>query len=150
MADYAGAKAAIRSRLEANWTTTRITYMNERPAEPWPPVDTNGAPAPWVNLEIQCNDAPIYATGQAGNNVYRYEGVVMVHVFMPEGMGTTLADQYAVTIGEIFRRKTFYNSTLGHWVRTEDPFPAGGNSRSDDGLWFGTTMSCQFAYWYRG
>ena len=96
MADYIGAEAAIRARLVANWTTTRITYMNEEPAEPWPPVDGNGSPEPWVHLEIECLEAPIHGTGQTGNHVYRYLGNIMVHVFVPVGMGTAIAKQYAV------------------------------------------------------
>lgn len=150
MADYAGAEAAIRARIEANWTTTRIAFLNEDPAEPWPPVDDAGLPEPWIFLEVECFDAPIVGGGRPGNHVFRYEGLIAVHVFTPVGTGTHLGKQYAVTIGEIFRRDTFYNETSGHAVRTEDPFPAGGNSKSEDGLWFVCTMTCPFVYWHRG
>lgn len=158
MADYAGAEAAILARLQAGWMTTRITYQNETPADPWPPVIAAPTPedpdatiiAPWVNLEIECFNAPIIGQGRPGNHVYRYDGLIEVHVFTPVGTGTALGKEYAVAIGEIFRRKKFYDQTPGCYVRTEDPYPAAGNSRSDDGNWFGTTMTCPFAYWHRG
>lgn len=150
MPDYAGAEAAIRARLVANWTTTPITYQNEQPSPPWPPVDANGVLLPWVNLEIECTGAPIIGGGVPGNHVYRYEGTIMAHAFVPVGTGDALAKQYALSIGEIFRRKTFYDATPGYCVRTEDPAPLGGTSKSDDGNWFGVTMAVDFVYWHRG
>ena len=150
MADYAGAEAAIRARIEANWATTRITYQNETPDDPWPPMNASGELLPWINLEIECHEAPIVGTGQTGNHVFRYEGLISVHVFVPVGSGDAVAKQHAVTIGEIFRRKQFYTDTAGRAVRTEDPYPAGGTAESDDGNWFGVTMACPFVYWHRG
>ncbi|MBT9370276.1 DUF4128 domain-containing protein [Rhizobium sp. CSW-27] len=150
MASYAGAEAAIRARLEAGWLTTRVTFQNEDPAAPWPPVNSQGELQPWANLEIECIGSEIVGQGQPGNHVYRYDGLIMVHVFTPRGSGTALGKEYAVAIGEIFRRKKFYEDAPGCYVRTEDPYPAGGASRSDDGNWFGTTMTCPFVYWHRG
>lgn len=150
MADYAGAELAIRARLEANWTANRITFQNETPADPWPPVDGDGILLPWVNLEIECFNSEIFGQGRPGNHVYRYDGLIQVHVFTPIGTGPEVGKQIAVDIGEIFRRKKFYDDTPGCCVRTEDPYPEGGNSSSDDGAWFGTTMTCAFVYWHRG
>lgn len=150
MADYAGAKAAIRSRLEANWTTTRITYQNETPAAPWPPKRASGSPAPWVNLEIIGNGSHLWTFGTDGNRGWRYDGVIMVHVFVPVGEGIEQADEYAVAIGEIFRAAKFYDDGLGSYVRTLSPQLDGGGSGDDDGKWFRVTMSVDFTYWHRG
>ena len=150
MADYAGAKAAIKSRLSTNWTTTRITYQNEDPAEPWPPKRANESPAPWVNLEITGTGSQIWTFGTDGNRGWRYDGIIQVHVFVPTGEGIELADQYAVTIGEIFRAAKFYDDGLGSYVRTLAPQVDGGGSGSDDGKWFRTTMTVDFTYWHRG
>ncbi|CAN7508741.1 hypothetical protein [Pararhizobium sp. LjRoot238] len=150
MADYAGAEAAIKARLVAAWTETRITYQNETPAEPWPPVDAANVLLPWINLEIECFGSRIVGQGRPGNHVYRYDGMISVHVFTPMNSGTETGKQLSVAAGEIFRRKEFYNLEPGICVRTEDPFPALGNSASDDGVWFGTTMTCAFVYWHRG
>lgn len=150
MPDYAGAEAAIRAKLAAEWSTTRIAYQNETPADPWPPTDDDGVLLPWVNLEIECFGAPIIGQGRQGNHVYRYEGMISVHVFTPTGDGAAIGKQHAVAIGEIFRRQKFYDAVPGYCVRTEDPYPADGDGASDDGAWFGTTMTCPFTYWHRG
>lgn len=150
MPDIAGAKAAIKARLDANWATTRITYGNAQPADPWPPVDGSGVLVPWVNLEIRSLDSEIAGTGTPGNHVWKYYGLILVHVFVPVGSGTELADQYAATIGEIFRAKEFYNSTPGYAIRSLSPNNDDGDSASDDGNWFRVTMTCPFTYWHRG
>lgn len=149
MANFAGAKAAIRSRLEAGWTTTRITYQNEDPAEPWPPVRGSGSPAPWVNLEIISAGGGIWTFGTDGNRGWRYDGLIHVHVFVPVGEGIEQADQYADTIGELFRAAKFYDDGNGNYVRTLAPLPSDGGSGDDDGKWFRVTMTCDFVYWHR-
>ena len=149
MADYAGAKAAIRSRLEANWTTTRITYQNEAPASPWPPKRPNGSPAPWVNLEIDDIGGGIWTFGTDGNRGWRYDGLIHVHVFVPTGEGDGQADTYAVTIGEIFRAAKFYDDGNGNYIRTLAPMIGRGGSGDDDGKWFRVTMTVDFTYWHR-
>lgn len=151
MADYAGAVAAIRARLAANWTTTPIAYQNE-PFEP--PTDPNsGAPAPWVFLEVIGNDAELRAAGTPGDHVWIYRGHVYVHVFVPINSGAGLAQQYAVTIGEIFRAAGFANDGQGSIVRTGiDPAPRtdGGGTSDDTGNWYRVTMVCGFEFFYRG
>lgn len=154
MPDYAGAEAAIGSRLVANWTVTPIVLPNESMptgwSTAWPPVDVNAVLLPWVQLEVECFDSAIVGSGRPGAHLYQYEGLISVHVFTPVGSGRALGLQHAVAIGEIFRRKEFYNETSGHAVRTEDPFPAGGSSKSDDGNWWGTVLTVSFVYWFRG
>lgn len=150
MPDYAGAKAAMRARLAAGWTTTRITYQNETPADPWPPVDGNGVLQPWVNLEIVGAPSSIVGTGTRGNHVWTYQGNIFVHVFTPVGSSDEMGTQYAVAIGELFRAAEFYNATPGFCVRTLAPSIDDGDSADDDGNWFRTTMSVDFTYWHRG
>jgi hypothetical protein len=148
MPDYAGAKAAIRSRLIAGWSTTRITYQNETPLDPWPPLNDNGTLAPWVNLEIIGTGSQIWTFGKDANRGWRYDGLIHVHVFTPVGSGDGLATTYAVTIGELFRAAKFYDSTEGYYVRTLAPQVDGGDSGSDDGNWFRVTMTVDFTYWH--
>lgn len=150
MPDYAGAKAAIRARLVANWTTTPIAYQNERPATPWPPVDGNGLLVPWVTLEIISTGSSIEGTGTRQNHVWSYTGNVLVHVFVPVGTADGVATGYAVAIGEIFRAAEFYNDTPGFAVRTLAPSIDDGDSADDDGNWFRCSMSVDFTYWHRG
>lgn len=149
MADYAGAKAAIKARLVAGWTTTRITYQNEQPESPWPPKRANGSPAPWVNLEIEDLESQIWTFGTVGNRGWRYDGFIHVHVFVPTGEGIEQATQYALTIGELFRAAEFYEDGNGNCVRTLAPQIGRGGSGDDDGKWFRVTMTVEFIYWHR-
>lgn len=150
MPDFAGAKAAIRSRLDTLWTATPILHENAQVPDVWPPSDPDHGPQPWVMLEIECAEAPIKGTGVDGARTYTYNGTIMVHVFVPIGIGTTKLDELAVAVGEIFRRRTFYNATPGYYVRTEDPAPVGRPEASDDGNWYGVTSATDFTYWHRG
>lgn len=150
LASYAGAKAAIRARLVAGWTTTRITYQNEQPAAPWPPVDGNDGLLPWVNLEVVGTGSEIVGQGTPGNHAWRYDGLIYVHVFVPVGAGETLAGQYADQIGEIFRNARFYDDVQdGCYVRSWSPRQDGGGSGDDDGNWFRVTCTVDFEFWLR-
>lgn len=161
MGSYAGAKAAIRSRLEGAWSTTRITYQNERPAAPWPPVSGAGQIKdlqPWAHLEIVSSQTRQIGAGTPGSQTWQTDGVIIVHVFVPEGTGDAVATQYAATIGEIFRAKVFYNHGDGCYVRTwashvDEGGPVTAESDIEwinDGVWFRVSMMCPFEYWHRG
>lgn len=166
MGTYMGAKAAIRQRLDDNWTTTRIIGHNETPADPWPPTtadpDFPDVPnlAPFVFFEVatlpgQSNRG----VGTPGDHVAVTRGFIYAHVFVPKGDGTTLAGQYAEQIGEIFRNAVFYNNGDGCYVRTWVPrVDEGGNAGvGDDEIaditaanWFRQSMSVPFEYWHQG
>jgi len=150
MADYAGAVAAIRSRLETNWLTTRISFQNETPAQPWPPVDGDSVLQPWVHLEVAGLGSRLWTFGTVGQRGWRYDGMIYVHVFVPVGSGLAQAQQYAVTIGELFRAAKFYDDGLGSYVRTLNPQVDGGATSDDDGNWFRVTLAVDFTYWHRG
>lgn len=150
MSDYAGAVAAIRARLEANWTTTPIAFQNEAPPEPWPPVADDGSTRPWVFLEVIGTLSEVHAFGATGGKVWRYLGLIHVHVIVPLGVGAPLAQQYAVSIGEIFRGAKFYDNGDGDYVRSWSPQTDGGGSDADNGNFWRVTMTCDFEYFHRG
>lgn len=151
MASYEGAKEAIRARLVANWTTTPVTYQNEKPPDPWPPKNGNGDLLPWVNLEILGTGSGIYGQGVPRNHLWLYTGLIYGHVFVPTGSSDELAGSYAGQIGEIFRAAKFYDDvTPGAYVRSMAPRTDGGGSGSDNGNWWRVTMTCPFEYWHRG
>lgn len=153
-ATYAGAKLAVRARLEAGWATTRIAVKNETPAEPWPPTDpVSLEPQPWVLLEIAGRGGRIFAQGQRGNHLWHYERTILVHVFVPKGAGDELATRYAEQIGELFRAAQFYDDvTPGAYVRCLTPsIDEDDDSTADeDGLWYRRTVSIDMTYWHRG
>ena len=151
MPDYAGAKAAMRQRLVDGWTATPIIFQNKAPASgSWPPVDGDGVLLPWVNLEIKGTGSKIAGTGTPGNHLWRYDGIIYVHVFVPVGSDDAAATEYAVAIGELFRAAEFYNATPGTGVRTLAPSIDDGDDGDDDGNWFRVSMSVPFTYWHRG
>lgn len=164
MGDYAGAKAAIRQRLEDNWAATRLTFENETPADPWPPTEEDpDAPdlpnlVPWAHLEIASTGSQMRGAGKPGSQVWQTLGFILVHVFVPAGIGDALATSHASAIGEIFRGKVFYDNGDGCYVRTWAPrVDEGGPATTtadiawaNTGNWFRVTMSCPFEYWHRG
>jgi hypothetical protein len=151
MADYAGAKAAIKARLVDNWLTTPITVQNEAPSDPWPPLDADAVLLPWINLEVAGTGSDIIGQGSPGNQVWLYTGWIYIHVFVPVNTGIEQADTLAVAAGELFRRKTFYDDVSpGCYIRTWAPSVDGGGISDDDGNWFRVTASIDFEYWHRG
>ena len=159
MGSLAGAKAAIRQRLEERWSQTRITVPNELPEAPWPPTKPNpDAPdfpklAPWVHLEIVTLRNEMRGAGMPGRQVWQADGFIYAHVFVPAGTGDEVANQYADQIGEIFRAAVFYETGDGCYVRSWAPrTDEGGNATTDAdiGNWFRVTMSCPFQYFHRG
>jgi hypothetical protein len=151
MSDYAGAKAAIEARLAANWTTTRIVVVNVTPADPWPPKGVDGKLLPYVLVEVINTRSGLVGCGTPGSQTWRYDGLIHAHVFVPVDSGSDLATQYAVTIGEIYRAKQFYdNVSPGCFLRSWSPQVDGGGDGSDDGVWFRVTATIPFEYWHRG
>lgn len=152
MADYAGAVAAIRQRLADNWTTTPIAFQNETPpTDPFPPIDpVTGNPAPWVMCEVIGTTSEIHAFGAPGNKVWRYLGLIHVHILVPVNYGADVAQGYAVTVGEIFRGAKFYDNGDGDYVRTWSPMTDGGGSDADIANTWRLTMTVDFEYFHRG
>lgn len=148
MADFAGAVAAIKARIAAQWATTPVGYMNE--GKPQTHNDVSGEPEPWVLVEIVGTGGDIHAAGKPGNRVWLYDGLIHAHVFVPAGTGDATAREHAVALGEIFRGAQFYDDTPGHAVRCWAPRVDGGGNGSDDGLWFRVTATIPFEYWHRG
>lgn len=150
--DIAGAIAAIEARATQNWTTTRIVFVNEQPAPPWPPVDTNNnnARLPYLVIEVVNTTSDLRTVGQPGNQFWLYQGLIHGHVFVPFNTGLETARQYASQFGEIFRNAVFYNSTSGYQVRGLSPRIDGGGQGTDDNLYSRVTATIPFEYYHRG
>jgi hypothetical protein len=145
MADYAGAVAAMRARFAANFAGAPIAYQNEdAPQNPWPPQP----PAPWVYFEVIQAQTALRGVGLPGNQTWLTSGHICIHAFVPKGYG--LADHLALAgrAGDVFRSATFYNSEPGAKVVCLGPSVQGGDSASDDGNWFGVTVSIPFDFYF--
>ena len=147
--DLAGALAAIEARLAANWTTTRIAYVNIEPNDPWPPVNENGSLVSWIYVEVDGDGAEIHAFGTPLNQTVIDTGDIRITVFVPKGEGLDQARAHAVALGEIFRQQLFYNSDPTAYVRSGTPRIDGGIAVSDDGNWVTMTTTVPFEFYHR-
>jgi len=163
MGSYGAAKAAVKAALEAGWTTTRIVYQNEVPADPWPPTAVmpgSSFPAmqPWVYFEMTTMPGQtIRGVGVPGDHLSQTNGMIFVHVFVPDGTGEATATQYAEQIGELFRAKKPYEADgcyLRTWIpRVDEGGDAGAQSEIagiNAGNWFRVSMSVPFQYFHQG
>lgn len=159
MPDYAGAKAAMRARFVDGWAArTPIAFQNERPPgwnetppKPWPPVNDDKELLPWVLFEVIGSGAELAGSGgQPGNRLWRYEGEINVHVFVPVGSADADATGLALAAGELFRAASFYEGTGGRRVRTLTPSIDDISTGDDEGTTVRCSMSVDFTYWHRG
>lgn len=145
MADWAGAVAAARARFAAAIGSTPVEYQNEDPPQnPWPP-----SPAvPWIYFEMLQTQSEIRGAGKPGSQTWLTLGHIMIHVFAPKGYALPEHLALAGTAGEIFRSATFYATDPGAKVICKAPSVQGGDSSSDDGNWFGVTVSIPFEFYF--
>jgi hypothetical protein len=160
MPDYAGAVAAIKARLTAQWVDgssnplTLIVLANKRPEPPFPPVDPSGNPQPVLVCEVAGTRGEPYSFGDAGNRFFRYDGLIVLHVLVAIDEGADRAEALAVQAGEIFRTATFYQDPNGSYVRTIAPNPPDGGGQAqlegaDAASLFRVTVSVPFQYFHR-
>ena len=159
MGSYTAAKAAAKAALVAGWTTTRIAYQNEVPADPCPPVDGSGWLTAFVYFEMATMPGQaIRGVGVPGDHLSQTNGFIYVHVFVPDGTGEATATQYAETIGELFRAKVLYEPGDGCYLRTWVPRVDEGGAAGDNGEiagvnagnYFRCSMSVPFQYFHQG
>jgi hypothetical protein len=146
--DLAGALAAIETKLQTEWTTSRVVLDANNPGDNWPPTDSNGELLPWVWLEILDTDASIIGFGTATNRTVLDSGLCKFHVMVPSGTGLSVARAHAVAIGEIFRHKEFYKSEAGVAVRTLTP-RVGREVSNDEGNWVSMTCTVEYEFYHR-
>lgn len=93
----------IEARIVANWATTVIDINDN--ADFTPP----GHDTPYVKLRIMNEDTQRKNIGNPG--LHRTPGMIAVYVFTPLNTGTRLGQEYAETIGAIFRDLQFNGIT---------------------------------------
>ncbi|MDI3559570.1 hypothetical protein [Bradyrhizobium sp. Arg816] len=150
MGDYSGAVAAARAFLEAGFTAAPVQFQNEDPPQTtWPP----SPPSPWCYCEMVQLDDRLRGVGLPGNQVWLATGNIAVSVFVPKGYG--FADHLALAgqVDTLFRSKTIYNAEPGVALRFwseqgHGPSIQGGDSKSDDGNWFGAVVVIPFQLFY--
>jgi len=93
-------RAAVKTRLQAGFTSYPIAFANEPFGEP---MDAVGNPLPWVFFDPDTVDISRYGVGP----VYKEHGLFQVHVFYPVYRGEDGADAIRASITTLFAGATF-------------------------------------------
>ena len=134
MATLAQVKAAVRARLDANFTAIPVRYQRE---DTEPPRDIDGRPQPFVFVEFDL-DGPEYAGfgGGRGANLQRVTGDILAHVMVPVGWGDADADGWGETIAALFR--SYRDSSDLFSCFAAEPIP--GTGKTEDGSYAHAVM----------
>lgn len=148
MADFAGAKRAMKQRLRDNWTATPILFENETA-----PVMDDGAgnPTPWIEFRVVADTANQWSIGSPGSNVMIDEGVIEITVFVPAGTGDDAATTHATALGELWRNAEFYREDEGACVRTLIPQVGVGSkavSENPEGVWWAIPVTTPYRFYH--
>ena len=101
MGNFQDIREAIESRLNANWSTTDISWDNVS----YTP-DANTA---FIRLLI--NETDSYQASMANTPCHRTIGLIHILVMVPIGTGTNTARGYCDTLAGIFRNASFDDIT---------------------------------------
>lgn len=147
--NVAGALAAIEARVTDNWTATRVVFDNKDPDQPWPPMDGQGRPMPWVFVEIV--DIPVepITFGEPGNRLVMDQGIIKMHVMVQKGSGLADGREKATALGEIFRQQTFYTDDPTAKIISRDPTVGREGMSSETGNMVSVTCSVAFEFYHR-
>ena len=105
MSGFADERRVIEQRLIAGWTTTPIKFENTKFVQP-----TN---TPWIALRILNGEGFRADLGGSTGARYRFPGVIVVQLFVPDESGIATARQYADTIATLFRSAQFSAGASG-------------------------------------
>lgn len=147
MADFAGAKAAIKAYLAAYWSSFAVVWPNE----PKPSlIGGDGNPvACWIYGEIAGTKGQIHGVGVPGDHVVVDDGLIQFTAFVPADTGLDVADAQATALGEVFRVKQFFDAEPGTCIRTWTPSIGADTASAESGMWVGVTVTIPFEFWHR-
>ena len=135
------AVSAIRSRAESLWPALESTVPLV-----WPnddnfvrPLDANGAPAPFVMMEVRWNGGEFQSIGAPHSNWARREGHIWCFAFVAQGIGEDIAHQLVAEAASMFEGEDF--SGVVCWA-----MEPGGEADSEDGNYYGQTAAIPFDY----
>lgn len=136
----ADAVAAVRSRAESLWpgieSAVPLAFPNENFQRP---LDSAGAPLPFVMIELRWNGGDVITIGAPGDNVSRRDGQIWAHAFIPQGTGESRAHQLASEAAGMFENQDF----AGLICAGMQP---GGPADSEDGSYFGQSAAIPFTF----
>lgn len=129
------ARAAIRTRIEQNWTATPVAFWGE---DYDPPKNR-----PWVLVErdaVPASESSIY--GSVGKRVAQDPGLIIAHCFVPKRTGDDRAYEIAQAFGELFRVQKIGPAQTG------TPSLSPSEQGDEDGSWLRVTVTIPFTVSY--
>lgn len=138
--DLPGAETVIKAKLVADWphADVPIWFDNER-------NQLAATPAPFVFVQVQGEGQTLEAIGAGrGANEWMGRGRIEMHVFVPKGRGSSIANTYAETLCAIFRGKRL--SDVSYHAGSIYQTGAGGPDRIDKGNYWMVTAEVPFHY----
>ena len=129
--------AAIRDRLDEEWTATAVAYRNEAFTVP---DDGAGNALPWlmVGLTSQSFRQVSIGAGARTDNRWRRTGTLNLTIFVPSNTGSASADSLLDQAVDLFR-----GQDLGATTFTSVDFPD-GNSQEMNGTWWALPAHISF------
>lgn len=123
---------AIRAMLDPSWTACPLRWENET----FTPADPADKTVVFAAVEISGSSYEQASIGAApaAANLWREEGAVWFHVFVPAGTGSTKARQVAKQLCDVFRGQTV-QTTLGA-LRFRRSSIGTGERATEDGNWW--------------
>jgi hypothetical protein len=95
---FVDTRSALEQRFKLNWTRTPIKWQNVRFEVP---ADVSNNPQPYVAFTLRGGEGADITLGSM-NPWYRWSGLIIVSVFVPENVGMGLVTLYADLIKKIF------------------------------------------------
>lgn len=133
---FADISAAIRGRLDDNWTTTPILYENLDEAV----IQTDGeTPQAFIALETMFFLNDQMDIGDPGRRLFRTRGMIKIYILTPVSAGDGLGLQYADALAEIYRGQRFDGVVCyGASIR------GAGEQADDAGKYWRITLGIEF------
>lgn len=133
--------AALKG-LAATFSDCPIFWPNEIISRP---TNDAGMPEPFVWAEITGLNSEITSMGAPGQNWLKDDGFVRLHIMVP--FGAALETPYAIadTLAGLFRIASPIDG-----LQTFAPTKPEPGAESDDGLYYGVSISVPYTYRYQG
>ena len=129
---------AIRAHLAAGFAALPIAWPNEdfeRPVD----AATNKV-LPFVVVELFSGGDEQSSIGAPGDNLFRSEGRLAMHVYVPRGAGDDVALQHCKVLRDLFR-----GQEIGGIEFRGGQIPPGGDG-DDQGLYWRRSVSIDFRF----
>jgi len=131
------AYALIRARFISQWQTIEPTVSYGFPNENFQRDPGGGE---FIIMEVKWLGGEGMTIGVPGFNRARRDGRVTLHCFVPIGTGQSRAMQMGSRAASIFE-----DQDLGGGVVFEAMMPGGGESGTDDGLYYGEAVDIPYS-----